>query len=264
MKRILTSILLLFVAIIGSAQENNQKQLQITYENYTEKLSNVKDAKINLICTHDVCLSTEVDLWQNIGITMNRNTGESTTDNSMKTIVNHVFKDYRTNAIYYHDKQLFPCDLKEQLNLFQWKIGTKQKRILGYKCTKATAHYRGRDYEAWFTTEIPFKVAPWKFHGLPGVVLKARSTNDYIGMEAIKLKITKGREPKNPFKGKKFLTYDEFERIYKQEYAEGIEQLKTNCARFGQDFYEPQFPRPEIIVEKNKMTWKEYSKSLNK
>ena len=42
--------------------------------------------------------------------------------------------------------------------------------ILGYPCHKATTRFRGRDYVAWYTEEIPFPYGPFKFGGLPGLI----------------------------------------------------------------------------------------------
>lgn len=44
--------------------------------------------------------------------------------------------------------------------------------MLGYVCQKAISHFRGRNYEASFSPEIPIKEAPWKLYGLPGLILK--------------------------------------------------------------------------------------------
>jgi len=46
------------------------------------------------------------------------------------------------------------------------------KEILGYACQKASANFAGRDYEAWFTTEIPVSDGPYKFGGLPGLIVQ--------------------------------------------------------------------------------------------
>lgn len=61
----------------------------------------------------------------------------------------------------------------EPTELPEWTVGTETKEILGYECVKATASYRGREWTAWFTPEIPISEGPWKLAGLPGVVLEA-------------------------------------------------------------------------------------------
>ncbi|UOE39386.1 GLPGLI family protein [Chryseobacterium oryzae] len=53
----------------------------------------------------------------------------------------------------------------------QWDLKNDTKDILGYKCRNATTNFRGREYEVWFTTEIPGNYFPWKFSGLPGLIL---------------------------------------------------------------------------------------------
>ncbi|WP_421919148.1 GLPGLI family protein [Marinifilum sp.] len=63
------------------------------------------------------------------------------------------------------------------------------KKILSYKCFKATCSFRGRDYVAYFTKDIPFKAAPWKFHGLRGVMLEVYSTDEYCNWVAESIEI---------------------------------------------------------------------------
>lgn len=61
-----------------------------------------------------------------------------------------------------------------------WKISTEHKTVLGYNCTAATCKYRGREYKAWFTTDIPLSYGPWKFAGLPGLIMEVKTQDgDY-------------------------------------------------------------------------------------
>lgn len=53
-----------------------------------------------------------------------------------------------------------------------WKISSEKDEILGYKVQKATAFWRGRNWTAWFTQEIPLQDGPYEFSGLPGLILK--------------------------------------------------------------------------------------------
>lgn len=41
-----------------------------------------------------------------------------------------------------------------------------------YKCKKAITKYAGRKYSAWFTVQIPISDGPYKFFGLPGLIVK--------------------------------------------------------------------------------------------
>ncbi|SDG79213.1 GLPGLI family protein [Psychroflexus sediminis] len=61
-----------------------------------------------------------------------------------------------------------------------WDIQKETKMIGIYKVQKATAHFRGRDYTAWFTSQIPLPYGPWKLVGLPGLILEAYDTNKEI------------------------------------------------------------------------------------
>ena len=67
----------------------------------------------------------------------------------------------------------------------QWTLKDEKLNICGYQCQKALCHWRGRDYEAWFTQQIPLKSGPWKFGGLPGLIMKIYDTNNIYTWEAV-------------------------------------------------------------------------------
>lgn len=69
---------------------------------------------------------------------------------------------------------------KINLNKHNWKIFKDTKKIHNYFCKKATINFGGRLWEAWFTDDIPISDGPYKFYGLPGLILEIYdSKNEY-------------------------------------------------------------------------------------
>lgn len=57
----------------------------------------------------------------------------------------------------------------------------ERKMISGYNCYKAKGIFRGREYVAYFTDELPIPFGPFKFKGLPGLILDIKSVeNDLV------------------------------------------------------------------------------------
>lgn len=53
-----------------------------------------------------------------------------------------------------------------------WKILNDKQKILNYNTQKASLNFAGRAWNAWFTQAIPLQDGPYKFHGLPGLIVK--------------------------------------------------------------------------------------------
>ena len=68
----------------------------------------------------------------------------------------------------------------EPMPAFEWRISGDTCTILGYACRRAECDVRGRSYTAWFAEEIPVSCGPWKFHGLPGLIMAVEDADgDY-------------------------------------------------------------------------------------
>jgi GLPGLI family protein len=60
-----------------------------------------------------------------------------------------------------------------------WVITNDFKTILNYTCQRATTTFAGRRYDAWFTTAIPKSYGPYKFSGLPGLILELQDRENH-------------------------------------------------------------------------------------
>ena len=65
---------------------------------------------------------------------------------------------------------------EEDVPELEWEITGEHGMVASFDCQKAECDFRGRRWEAWFTTEIPVGEGPWKLRGLPGLILYARDT----------------------------------------------------------------------------------------
>ena len=86
--------------------------------------------------------------------------------------------------------------LVEKRPSINWKITKESQKILGYTCYKATTKFRGRNYIAWFSPDIPYNLGPWKLGGLPGLILKVE--NELFDYDAIRIVLNSDKIPTIP------------------------------------------------------------------
>ena len=84
---------------------------------------------------------------------------------------------------------------QEEIPNLKWEMKNDTSTVLSYMCQKAITTFRGRTYEAWYTTEIPINNGPWKFGGLPGLILKVSDRKQYFVFECIGIEKLKKTTP---------------------------------------------------------------------
>ncbi len=106
-----------------------------------------------------------------------------------RAIINHqVFKMFKTDQYYFHNTigVQQPCFIAN-LPTLNWQTTEETKTILGYDCKKATTAFAGRNYIAWYTTAIPITDGPYKFYGLPGLILEISDTENHHTFNALSI-----------------------------------------------------------------------------
>jgi hypothetical protein len=73
--------------------------------------------------------------------------------------------------------------VESPIPVIDWRISSDTARFGGLLCQKATGHFKGRDYTAWFCSDLPVHTGPWKLNGLPGVIVDARDTKNEVVFE---------------------------------------------------------------------------------
>ena len=83
-----------------------------------------------------------------------------------------VFKDFKIKKMILADYLGIRTQLiTDTLQNFKWTITREKRKISKFNCIKATTKFRGRNYIAWFTEDVPVQNGPWKFCGLPGLIV---------------------------------------------------------------------------------------------
>lgn len=95
----------------------------------------------------------------------------------------------------YQDKKLILAEIitvdkwkykyEQDLNTIDWEIQPEHKEISGFSVQKATGSFAGRNYIAWFAPQLPFPDGPYKFNGLPGLILEISDLEDHYHFSLI-------------------------------------------------------------------------------
>lgn len=92
-----------------------------------------------------------------------------------------VFKDLKNTEVWIQQNVAQDRFLYQEPEVpIQWEFTDESKMIEQYMALKAITSFGGRDFEAWFTLEVPILDGPYVFSGLPGLILELYDTKkDY-------------------------------------------------------------------------------------
>ncbi len=239
------ALFITLISFLSTLTFSQDKSLKVVYDYINHAKSNTYEMELQSmdkkVLSYTIRL-TRSGAGRNISY-------KATTDSSL------LFKDYEMEYLVYDESLGRDVHvIKEPLNLFKWNHVEERDTILDYPCKTAFAEFRGREYKAHYTTDLPFEAAPWKFHGLPGVVLKVASTDNAVVYQAKAIEIL-DTNPSfyNPFGNKEPDNYNNFCKHYKAYRKEVIK--KRNQRAKQQNRPAPKndkAPRIEVIIPENR------------
>ena len=97
------------------------------------------------------------------------------------------------NLWYYGNLEALRYKFRQPLDM-KWKLSHKKDSIAGYLVQEAFIDFEDRKWKAYYTEAIPVQDGPYKFSGLPGLIVSLQSLDgDYI-FELVELKNVKQEE----------------------------------------------------------------------
>lgn len=150
---------------------------------------------------------------------------------------NQVFYNKLKDSIYLREKMNdYYVITKEKTPKIKWNITSDTMSIMGYHCTLAETDFRGRKYTAFFTTDVPIVAGPWKFNGLPGLVLLIQDQKDQVKIYATKIEYPV-TDVVQPFSGGgRLINANEYINLRDKDFEKMIRQTEQMVA--GQQYFD--------------------------
>ncbi len=99
----------------------------------------------------------------------------------------------------------------------EWTILPENSEIGGMKVQKAQTHYGGRKWIAWFTTEIQLPDGPYRFAGLPGLILSVEDDKSDHQFKFIESKKLAGEPQRSQLDNNEIvITRPQFNKLWKE------------------------------------------------
>lgn len=118
---------------------------------------------------------------ENDSINKLKNNNNSSWDDLLPVITRSRNTNKNTSYVFLND--LFSVQTVDPIN---WKLSTETKKVGNYSLQKATTTFGGRNWTAWFNTEINLNEGPYKFRGLPGLIFEISDDRNNFSFSLVK------------------------------------------------------------------------------
>ncbi|WP_407483708.1 GLPGLI family protein [Elizabethkingia meningoseptica] len=183
-------------------------------------------------------------------------------DSSVNTR-NVIKKNLQKNEVFLYTANYagMPVLKVEDGRNLDWKITNEKKEILSYPVQKATATFGERKWTAWFATKIPFSDGPYKFSGLPGLILRvsdATGSHSYelIGIEKINSTSYKLLSNDSYINARK-TRLEDYKKMLLDKRRDPMKDIREKVSQ-GRVFFRTENEKTEYlrISERNLKVWK--------
>ncbi len=182
----------------------------------------------------------KVDLEKQLAATGSINVKSDMQKGSVRYSVTKTYPDYKINLHRRLGMDAYNISDDRKIN---WKILPEKEKIGEWNAQKAEADFAGRHWIAWFSTEIPIQDGPYKFRGLPGLIVKIEDKTGSHKMELKGIKNITGNVDINVFEVKEIaVNSKQFQKVlkeYENDPTKGIKQIQmggTSIILTGKDW----------------------------
>ena len=181
----------------------------------------------------------KVDLEKQLAATGSINVKSDMRKGDVRYSVTKTYPDYKINLHRRLGMDAYNISDDRKIN---WKILSEKEKIGEWNAQKAEADFAGRHWIAWFSTEIPIQDGPYKFRGLPGLIVKIEDKTGSHKMELKGIKNITGNVDINVFEVKEIaINSKQFQKVikeYENDPTKGIKQIQmggTSIILTGKD-----------------------------
>ena len=170
-------ILFFIFSTFTFAQNTKSSLLKVEYNeyrSYTPKIINIDLGKLIVSNEYSYYSSTIIKKERKEDLKDDESIGINNIEDKLSEIIINRKENILIERI---EENIFlkkKYAVSESLPKMTWKLTNETKKIKNYTCKKATTIFRGRSYEVWYTEKIPISIGPWKFNGLPGLILSVQ------------------------------------------------------------------------------------------
>jgi len=188
MRTKILTLICIFACCAAFAQTPD-KAIWMVHYNFTHKADTTKDAKLytekfilllgknaSVYRSLDKQLNEEAmvaEITSQVKASASPHAVDLTLHGTPLTTSDEYYQYIADNKLYTEKKIINYYVTEEPMPAINWKITKDTMSFAGQRCQKATTHFKGRDYVAWFSPDLPFRNGPWKLNGLPGLIVEA-------------------------------------------------------------------------------------------
>ncbi|MBX9781921.1 MAG: GLPGLI family protein [Chitinophagaceae bacterium] len=153
------------------------------------------------------------------------------------TLKVYVFKNFEENKLFFQSEYSFLMKESktyiDSLYPFKWMFINEKRTSGNQMLKKATMRFRGRNYTAWYNESIPIANGPWKFGGLPGLIVEIYDDSFQVYWKLTKFEKSVEKLPEFP----SFIneSFADFKKLYKENFFKVKKSIESINAQDNPD-----------------------------